>query len=164
MNNLSRIFFIVISLLLVWVIYTGSLDIQTITIGLVASFVTSFFVYRYITFGIEMFSPLRVVNGLVFFLFYLIALVKANISIALIVLRPSLPINPSIVKAQTELKSDIGKAILADAITMTPGTLTLDVVGKDIYVHCVSIEKTDQKSVYESIILPFEKFLIKVFR
>jgi len=62
---------------------------------------------------------------------------KANFDVAYRVLHPSLPINPGIVKVKTVLRSEVGLTFLANSITLTPGTMSVD-IDKDngvLYVH-----------------------------
>jgi multicomponent Na+:H+ antiporter subunit E len=61
----------------------------------------------------------------VFFLF--IEIIKANLDVALRVIKPVIPINPGIVKVKTKLKTPMGRLILTNSITLTPGTLTVDI-------------------------------------
>lgn len=55
-------------------------------------------------------------------------IIKANVDVAYRVLHPRIPIRPGIVVIRTSLKSNVAKLILANSITLTPGTFTLDVV------------------------------------
>ena len=55
------------------------------------------------------------------------------------VLNPYLPIKPGIVRIKTSLTSEFAKTILANSITLTPGTLTVEVDGEDFYVHWINV-------------------------
>jgi multicomponent Na+:H+ antiporter subunit E len=88
----------------------------------------------------RMLNPLR----WVIFLVYLIgpffwAMAKANIDVAYRVITGK--INPGIVKISPELKTDLGITLLADSITLTPGTLSVDIDEKnnDLYVHWINV-------------------------
>ena len=67
-------------------------------------------------------------------------IVKANIDVAKIVLDPKLPISPRLVRVEGTQKSDLGRAIYANSITLTPGTITLDVRGSSFLVHALTAE------------------------
>ena len=67
-------------------------------------------------------------------------IVKANLDVTRRVLRPSLPISPTIVSLETTQRSDVGRVIHANSITLTPGTVSIDVEGTIIEVHCLSKE------------------------
>jgi len=67
-------------------------------------------------------------------------IVKANIDVGRIVLAPSLPISPTLIRVGTSQKSDLGRVIYANSITLTPGTISVDVTGGEILVHALSRE------------------------
>ena len=95
---------------------------------------------------------------------FLYELVLANLSVARIVLSPSLPIRPGIIAYETKLTSDLALTSLANMITLTPGTLTLD-ISEDrryLYVHTLNIQ--DPVEVAESIRQAFELSLLELER
>lgn len=59
----------------------------------------------------------------------------ANVQVARIVLTPSLPIEPQLVHFQASQRTDLGRVIYANSITLTPGTVTTGVEGDDFRVH-----------------------------
>jgi len=65
-------------------------------------------------------------------------LVKSNFAIARIVLSPSLPIQPQVVRVDASRFGRVGQAILGNSITLTPGTLTMDTVDGQLTVHCLT--------------------------
>lgn len=67
-----------------------------------------------------------------------LAIVKANLQVAWIVLHPQMPINPLIVRFRAPLPSDVAQVTLAQSITLTPGTVTLDLEGSDYTVHALT--------------------------
>lgn len=70
-----------------------------------------------------------------YFLYLLVDIVRANISVAVIVLHPKLPISPGLVIMKNELKRDLPRAVFANSITLTPGTVTVDLEGDLLIVH-----------------------------
>jgi len=106
----------------------------------------------------------------VYFLFYYVPVLlwevlKANIDVSYRVVHPGLPINPGIVKVRTSLRSDIGLTLLANSITLTPGTMSVD-VGKDkgfLYVHWIDVRTRDIEAATRIIVERFEKILRKIF-
>jgi multicomponent Na+:H+ antiporter subunit E len=87
---------------------------------------------------------------------------KANIDVAYRVLHPALPIRPGTVKVKVGLKSDIGLTFLANSITLTPGTTSVDVdkEGGYLYVHCLCV-KSDAGRL--PVVARFERILSKIF-
>ncbi len=86
-------------------------------------------------------------------------MIKSNFKLAYIVLTPGLPINPGIVKVRTKLKSPMARLLLANSITLTPGTLTIELEGEWLYVHWVTVESADIEVATQSIVAGFERYL-----
>lgn len=66
-------------------------------------------------------------------------IVLANIQVAKLVLNPKMPLQPTIVTFNPGLSTDLSKTILANSITLTPGTLTIDVAGDEFTVHALTL-------------------------
>jgi multicomponent Na+:H+ antiporter subunit E len=96
-----------------------------------------------------------------YLMMFLVALIKANVDMARRVLTPSLPIRPALVKVRTELKSPLGRLLLANSITLTPGTLSVDVQDDRILIHWVDCPPgTDLEAATRAIAASFERHLI----
>lgn len=109
------------------------------------------------------FLPKRILYCFLYILFFLKAIVKSNIDVATRVLKPTLPINPGIVEVKTKLKSRLGRLFLANSITLTPGTITVDIKGDSLFIHWINIDSTDQDSATKIIVEDFEKYLEVIF-
>ena len=79
-------------------------------------------------------------RGLLYTPWLLWAIVKSNIDITRLILSPSLPISPTMVEVKTSQKSELGQVIFANSITLTPGTVSVDIVDGTILVHALSRE------------------------
>jgi multicomponent Na+:H+ antiporter subunit E len=103
-------------------------------------------------------APVHVIR----YLFYFFgALVRANLDVARRVLTPSLPIRPAVVAVHTNLTSSLGKLLLANSITLTPGTLSVDVQGDHILVHWIDCPPgTDLAGATRGISESFERHII----
>lgn len=91
------------------------------------------------------------------------AMIKANFDVAYRVIHPRMPISPGIVVIKTDLKSDSGKLALANSITLTPGTLTMDVEGDSMLIHWINVKSTDTDEATKIISKRFERFLKVIF-
>ena len=69
--------------------------------------------------------------------------IKSSLEVAKVVLSPSLPIQPELVELSTEEKTDSGKVILGNSITLSPGTVTIDVFEDKLLVHCLTTSSAD---------------------
>ncbi|KAF5061788.1 Na(+)/H(+) antiporter subunit E [anaerobic digester metagenome] len=103
------------------------------------------------------------IDFFIFLLFYLKEMVKANLVLARDILSPVMKISPGIVKVPIAAKSDSQVLALFNLITMTPGSLCMDISDdkKNIYVHGMYIKNRDafEKEIKEGI----EKKVLEVF-
>ncbi len=160
MKSFSRFLFAFIILTILWMLFTFPFSMTEFYVGMTVSFIIALFFGKYLSKdGLANLSPVRVISFLLYIPFLLWEIIKANVEVAIIVLSPTLPIKPAIVKAKTSLKSDAGKLWLANSITLTPGTLTIDIDGDNYYIHCIKAEDTSLEYSTNNITGKFEKLL-----
>jgi len=149
-----------ITLMLAWLLLNNSLKIEVIITGAIVSLILPWlFCGKCEVFTYLRLTPKAMLYAVLFFFTFLTELIKANFDMAYRVLSPSLPINPGIVEVKTKLKSKIGRVILADSITLTPGTFTLDLKGDSMFIHWVDVKSTDLEKNTQLIVNKFEKYL-----
>lgn len=97
--------------------------------------------------------------------FFIWECLKANIDVAYRVIHPKRPINPGIVKVKTTLKSDTALTFLANSITLTPGTLSVDIDQEQgvLYVHWIDVRDKDVEGATRLVVHRFERILRKIF-
>jgi multicomponent Na+:H+ antiporter subunit E len=107
--------------------------------------------------------PQRAWKLLSFLAFATWSIIKANIDVARLLLRPRLNINPGIVSIPLEVRSEIGITVLANLITLTPGTVTMDVSAdrSTLYVHCIDIQDAD--ALRDDLKQNFERRVLELF-
>lgn len=88
---------------------------------------------------------------------------RTNLAAAYRVLHVDAPIRPGIVRVTTRLQSEMAKTFLANSITMSRDTLTVDIVGQNIYVHCQEIPASGAEGWSEGIVGRFEWVLERIF-
>ncbi|MFA5156791.1 MAG: Na+/H+ antiporter subunit E [Candidatus Omnitrophota bacterium] len=110
-------------------------------------------------------SPKRWRWFAVFIAVFIWECIKANFDVAIRILSPRLPINPGIVKVKTSLKSETGLTFLANFITLTPGTFTVDVDKENgyLYIHWIDVKTQDVEKATRIIVSKFERILKGVF-
>ncbi|MGG4550597.1 Na+/H+ antiporter subunit E [Rossellomorea marisflavi] len=106
----------------------------------------------------------RVVASISLLLLFLKELIKANVDVLKTVLKPKLDFQPGIFAYETKLKKDWEVTLLANLITLTPGTLVMDVSmdKKILYVHAIDLP--DKDAVIDDIRNSFEKAIMEVSR
>jgi multicomponent Na+:H+ antiporter subunit E len=90
--------------------------------------------------GVPVELPLRALSYLPWLLW---EIVKSNVDIARRILTPSLPVNPRLIKIKAGQRTDIGRVIYANSITLTPGTVTVGVEGDELTIHALTKEAAD---------------------
>jgi len=148
-----------------WLLLTFSVDWQHLVTGAVVCGVTAV-VFGKISIARprKLFQPQRYFWMVLYVFVLLWECLKANLDVAYRVLHPAMPIRPGIVKARTSLKTDVGKTFLANSITMTPGTLTVDMTGEgELFIHWINVKENFTGRGKEMIVKRFERILKRVF-
>jgi multicomponent Na+:H+ antiporter subunit E len=175
MKKWSAVLSTFIVCLLLWIFYTGAYNINEFTVEeliggvvvslLVAYFSAGFFIKEdpYWLFNFKRLGAL-----IAFIPVYAWELLKANWDVAKRALSPSLNIKPGIVKIETDLKSDYGLAMLANCITLTPGTISMDIVEENnkcyMYIHWIDVASKDIKEASHIIKGSFEPWVRRIFK
>lgn len=148
----------------IWLSLTLSTDPQEIVLGLVVSVIAAAATHGALTGNLlPLLKPGKFFSAFEYILFFLGQMVKANIDVFLRVFRPVIPINPGIVKAKLTLGSDRAKAIVANSITLTPGTITIDVIDDEIFVHWIFLPSGDVHAETQKMVDSFAGRLEKIF-
>jgi multicomponent Na+:H+ antiporter subunit E len=149
--------------LIFWLLLTFELTVPNIIVGIVASVITALFFGRFFVTNVyKLLQPKRYFWFIIYLFVFIWECIKANIDVAYRVLHPAMPIRPGIVKVRTTLKSDMAKMLLANSITMTPGTISVDIIDDYLYIHWIYVRSEDPE-VYTAIITgAFEKYIKKI--
>ena len=90
--------------------------------------------------------------------------IKGGLDVSYRVLHPRMPIRPGIVRIKSVLKTDTGKSVLANCITLTPGTLTIDVTDDGVfYIHWLYVLSQDDEEAAQHVLRRFEWFIQRIF-
>jgi multicomponent Na+:H+ antiporter subunit E len=144
-----------------WMFLQVSFSARTFIIGYLLGLLVMFGMRRFFT---HRFYMHRVWAVTYLFFLFLIELIKANIDVLKLVLSPKLTMRPGIFAMETELKSDWEITLLSNLITLTPGTLVIDVSddNKTLYIHAIDIGEVSE--AIDSIKNSFEKAIMEVSR
>jgi multicomponent Na+:H+ antiporter subunit E len=108
-------------------------------------------------------TPKRAIYAIGFFIVFLWEVLKSNLDVAFRVVHPVIPIKPGIVQVKTRLTSKLARLFLANAITLTPGTITVDIREDLLFIHWIYIEADDMVTATEKIVSKFERYLEVIF-
>ncbi len=147
-------------LLILWILFNNTFNLLVIGIGAALSLLFAILFCRSCMIFSEInLSPKSFFYTFIYLMIFIKEMVVSNLDMALRVLRPSLPINPGIVKVRTTLKSPMARLILADSITLTPGTFTVEIIEEYIYIHWIDVKSENIEAATEAIVRKFEKYL-----
>lgn len=140
-------------------------QVQELLLGVLVSGVLTVILANLVDYTIDYRFPVRL---LVFIFAYLPVfiwqLILSNVDVARRVLSPKIPLNPGFVKIHTDLNGEFAKLALANSITLTPGTLSIDVDDEYLYVHTVDVKGKTPEENKEIISGKFEKLLGVIFK
>ena len=150
-----------ILLTFIWVAITGDFAFLNYVFG----FILSFIILYVITKGRGDAKYFKIIPKLIAFIFFFLwELLKAILQVAYDVVTPKFYMTPGIVRVPLEAETNLEITLLANSITLTPGTLSLDVSDdrKVLYVHAMYL--SDKQAFIDDIKNGFEKRLLEILR
>lgn len=154
---------VIVLLGVLWCFLSGALNVANFVMGLLMGTVT---VVVFRPFFPPPRSPARLLRKIPAFLRYatrfLYELIKANLQVVYLVLHRKMPIHPGIIAFETRHHTPLGTTLLANSITLTPGTLTMDLTPDErtLFIHTLDISHPDE--VREGIRRGLEDFTLGV--
>ena len=158
---MTHLFLINILLALVWVALTGEFDPPILLAGFVLGYGALWLLYR-MTGPTLYFHKVRLIVA--FLPFFLWEMIKANFRVAYEVVTPHHTMSPGVVAVPLNVTSDAEITLLANLITLTPGTLSLDVSTdrQVLYVHVMFV--TDADTFRHEVKEGFERRVMEIFQ
>ena len=154
-------------ILLVWPVspVDGRLLIGDIVVGLVVAAFVALVMGQMIRRNfIRLLNPVSYFWAFVYLFVFSYYAIKGGVDVAWRVLHPEMPIKPGIVKVRSVLTTETGRTVLANSITLTPGTLTIDVTENGVfYIHWLNVRSVDEEAAAEQILRRFEWFIQRIF-
>lgn len=146
---------------LLWIIFNGNISTEIVLFGIGISAAILFFVCKYMDYSIK--KELILIKILPLLIEYALILIweiiKANFVTTKYILNQKIEIEPQLIHFKVPLQTNIAKVILANSITLTPGTITVSLEGNEYRVHCLDSDLAE--GIFESI---FVKKLFKIER
>ena len=148
----------------VYVLLAGFV-VQELILGALISLILTIIISKYVDYKIDYKLPYRIIVFVFVYLpVFIWQLILSNVDVARRVLSPKIPLNPGFVKVETELEGEFSKLMLANSITLTPGTLTVDVKDNYLYVHTVDVKGKTPEENKANISALFEKLIGVIFK
>jgi multicomponent Na+:H+ antiporter subunit E len=147
------------ALFVLWIAFNGRVTPEILWIGAIITVALYFFCVKFLSYSLK--TELRILrmvpSALSYAALLLFEIVKASFAVMRIVLNPKYDIHPQLITFRTPLKTTIAQNILANSITLTPGTISVLVEGDKLTVHCLD------RSLAEGVEdLVFQRRLLKI--
>ena len=150
-----------IALFLFWLVFNGRFTVEIAVFGLVLSAAILWFMCKFMDYSLE--KDFRIVKKSLWMIKYVLILIveigKANVGVLKILLSVRYEKEPVLVSFHTDLKSRAARVILANSITLTPGTITVNLIDDYYEVHCLdkSLAAGLDSSVFVKQLKKFEE-------
>lgn len=146
---------------LVWVIFNGTITAEIAVIGAVIVLFMFAFICKFMDYSVK--REILLYKKSIYFLWYIVILVaeivKANMAVIRLITSNSEVVEPVMIRVHTNLRSNFCRVLLANSITLTPGTITISLDGDEYVVHC--LDKSLSEGMEDSV---FVKMLEKLER
>lgn len=127
---------------LIWIIFNGAVTLEITVFGLVIAAAMYVFVCKFMGFSIK--KDITYCKKIFYILHYVVVLVweiiKANFAVIKLIMSSRYDLEPVLVHFKTDLKTRQARVVLANSITLTPGTITVSLEGDEYIVHCLDKE------------------------
>jgi multicomponent Na+:H+ antiporter subunit E len=145
---------------LAWVVFNGRLTLEIALFGIAVAGAVFFFVCRFMDYSLKQELRLyRLLPAFVQYLYYLMKeIILANLTVIRLILTRKEEMEPVLVHVRADLKSETARVILANSITLTPGTITVSLTEDKLLVHCLdkSLSEGMDDSVFVRLLQKME--------
>lgn len=124
---------------ILWIIFNSRVTLEICIFGIIVAALLFAFACRFMDYSVK--KELQLYRRLGKVIRYIVTLVwevvKANVGTVRLILTQKEEIQPVLVSFHSDLRSPVGQTLLANAITLTPGTITVSLENGDYVVHCL---------------------------
>lgn len=129
-----------------WLLLSGHFTAKFITYGVIAGVVGAALGVKLCSIPIKVgekevhvgFGGLNIIHAVTYFLWLVWQIILANIQVAKTVLKPKIDVDPTVIKFYIPFRNPLASVVLANSITLTPGTITMDIQDNVFYVHALT--------------------------
>jgi multicomponent Na+:H+ antiporter subunit E len=154
-------------IMLIWPVTAsdGRLLVGDLAVGAVVAVIVALVMHQIIRVKfIRLLNPRSWFWGFVYIFVLGYYVIKGGVDVSYRVLHPRMPIKPGIIKIKSVLETETGRSVLANSITLTPGTLTIDVMDDGtFYIHWLNILSDDEEEAAEIVLRRFEWYIQRIF-
>ena len=146
---------------IVWIVFNGAVTLEILVLGALITAVMFWFVCRFMDYSME--KERKFYQKIPLFARYVTVLLqeilKANAAVFRLILTRKESIEPVLIHVRTDLKTETARVILANSITLTPGTITVSMTQRQLLVHCLdkSLAEGMEDSVFVQLLKEMEE-------
>ena len=143
LSNLLKVG-LIIFLFVLWLMLSGIFEPLLLFLGLLSSLLVAWLAHRMDVIDHEGFPIHFSLKAITYWPWLIWEILKANVDIALLVIKPNLEISPVLFKSKVSQRSNVGAVTYANSITLTPGTITLALNDDSVEVHALTVGAADE--------------------
>ena len=145
----------------VWIVFNGRITTEIVIFGVAIAVTVFAFVCKFMDYSLQKEIGLykNIFFGMKYVYVLLKEIIKANVAVGHLVLSQREAVEPVIVKFHSKLHSETLRVVLANSITLTPGTITVSLEGNEFTVHCLdkSLAEGMEDSVFVEMLETLER-------
>ena len=132
-----------ITLFIFWLLLSGIYQPLIISFGIASSLLVAWIAHRMDVIDREGFPIHLGAKAITYWPWLIWEIIKANIDVAAIIIKPKLPITPTMFNSHASQKTEVGQVTYANSITLTPGTISVGVTDGMVEVHALTSQSAD---------------------
>ena len=144
-----------------WLVFNGKVTLEIVLFGIFLSVAVYVFCCKFLEYSPkkELLALRLLPQGIGYFFVLVKEVIKANVGAISLIVSPKYDVEPVLVTFKTKLKTDLARTVLANSITLTPGTITVELTGDEFKVHCLDREMAEglADSVFVERLLRMER-------
>ena len=155
-NHLLKVFTLIF---IFWFLLSGMTNLLMIMLGLFSSFLVVWIINKMDLIDHEVsFHNFNIGKLIIYFFWLLREIIVSNLKVCLYIVTPNKKINPEIIKIKSSQNSEFANVLYANSITLTPGTVTINVDKNDFTVHTLDTQFKEslEKNIMDKKILSTE--------
>lgn len=146
---------------LIWIIFNGQFTLEIAAFGIVVAGLIYWFICKFLDYDPKMdLFLIKKMFQIIHYVFVLVTeIIKANFAVIKMIMSSKYEIEPALVRFKTDLRTTPARILLANSITLTPGTITVALNGDEYVVHCLdkSLAEGINSSVFVTLLQKMER-------
>ena len=144
-----------------WLVFNGKVTLEIVLFGIGLSLAVYLFCWKFLEYSPkkELLALRLLPQGIGYFFVLVWEVAKANWEAVKLIVSPKYEVEPLLVTFRTNLKTDLARTVLANSITLTPGTITVELTEDEFKVHCLDKEMAEgiEDSVFVRLLMKMEQ-------